>query len=302
MIPSAESIIARIPQLAGRSDLQVTPLKGGMTNHHYRLDVGGRSFVLRIGGANRELLGIDRAQEYAAMSAAAAAGLAPKVFAYDPNVGYLVTEFARGAAPTVEEIHQEATLRRIVELLDRVHRLPAIRGDFSPFRRAAMLAQRAARFGVRFPEAVPWIDERVERIEAALDSRPATPVLCHNDLGRRNFIGDGRLLLLDWEYAGMGDPMFDLANYAANQSSSPAEEEFIVGYYFGRITRARMARLRLLRMMSDYHEMLWCLVQSHISQHEIDFRSYAETTASFLAEQLRDLRFDQLLIDVTQPD
>lgn len=302
MVLSVDMIISQISQWAGRTDLRVRPLEGGMTNHNYRVDIGGQSFVLRIAGANRELLGIDGAQEYAAISAAAAAGVAPAIFACDPNVGYLVTDFVQGVTPGVAQIHEKPMLQRILDLLDRVHRLPAIQGTFSPFRRAETLAATAHRLGVRFPDAVVWIEERVAPIEAALDRHPVAPVLCHNDLGRRNFIDAGRLILLDWEYAGMGDPTFDLANYAANQSSSAAEEELIVGYYFGRITRARLARLRLLRIMSDYHEMLWCLVQSQISQQRVDFRGYAETTASFLTLQLQDLQFDQLLIDAALPD
>lgn len=302
MIPSVDAIIASIPQWAGRTDLRVNPLGGGMTNHNYRIDMAGRSFVLRIGGANRESLGIDNTQEYSAMSAAAQVGVAPNVLTHDPQVGYLVADFIRGGTPSIEQMRQEAMLRRVLDLIDHVHRLPAIIGTFSPFRRAEMLAETARRFGVRFPDSSIWLEERIARIEAALNERPVASVLCHNDLGRRNFIDTGRLMLLDWEYAGMGDPSFDLANFAANQSVNAAAEEFIVGYYFGRVTRARLARLRLLRIMSDYYEMYWCLVQSHVSQHEIDFRGYAETTASFLVERLQDLEFDQLLIDVTRPD
>lgn len=236
------------------------------------------------------------------MSAAGEAGLAPAVRMFNPNVGYLVVDFVQGLTPSIEQIHQEPMLRRVVDLLDKVHHLPPIQATFSPFRRAEMLSRTAQQFGVRFPDAVAWIEGQVERIEDALAQRPVAPVLCHNDLGRRNFVDAGRLLLLDWEYAGMGDPTYDLANYAANQSSSAAEEEFIVGYYFGRVSRARLARLRLLRMMSDYHEILWCLVQSRISQHGIDFAGYAETNTSFLEMQLRDFQFDQLLSDVTLPD
>lgn len=302
MIPSVDAIISQIPQWAGRADLRVSLLQGGMTNHNYRVDTGGQSFVLRIPGANRGLLGIDSAQEYAAISAAATAGVAPDVLTFDPNVGYLVTEYVQGTMPTVTQIHEKQMIHRILDLLDRVHRLPAIQGAFSPFGRAEMLAATAQRLGVRFPDAYIWLEERIAPIQIALGTHPVTPVLCHNDLGRRNFVDAGKLILLDWEYAGMGDPAFDLANYAANQSSSPAEEELIVGYYYGRITRARLARLRLLRIMSDYHEMLWCLVQSHISQQGIDFRGYAETTASFLTLRLQDLQFDQLLIDAALPD
>jgi hypothetical protein len=66
MIPSLEEVLARVPQWSGAKDLKVTPLGGGITNQNYRVETGEGSFVLRISGANTELLGIDREIEYAA--------------------------------------------------------------------------------------------------------------------------------------------------------------------------------------------------------------------------------------------
>jgi thiamine kinase-like enzyme len=68
---------------------------------------------------------------------------------------------------------------------------------------------------VPLPDAYAGAKELADTIERRLGARPLRP--CHNDLLSANFIDDGeRLWIVDWEYAGMGDPYFDLANFAAN--------------------------------------------------------------------------------------
>ena len=70
-----------------------TPLGGGITNNNFRIDVDGESFVLRIPGADTELLGINREYEYAANLAAGKLGIAPEVYYFIQPEGYLVTRF-----------------------------------------------------------------------------------------------------------------------------------------------------------------------------------------------------------------
>lgn len=88
-----EDIIARVPQWEGVGDLRFSPLGGGITNTNYRVDVGDEAYVLRIAGANTELLGIDRKNEYIANLAAGKLGIAPQVFHFIEPEGYLVTRF-----------------------------------------------------------------------------------------------------------------------------------------------------------------------------------------------------------------
>jgi thiamine kinase-like enzyme len=295
---SLEDVIALIPHWADRSDLQVTPLSGGMTNHNYRVDVGGESFVLRIAGTNSHLLGINRRQEYEATVAAGAIGLAPEVVAYNEAEGYLVTRFIKGQLLTQSEMQQQETIRRILDALDRLHRVPASCGSFSVFQRSRMLTANVRQLGIQLPRNFDWMAAKAEEIEQALRRVPVKPCLCHNDLGRRNFIDDGRIRLVDWEYAGTGDPYFDLANLCANQSYRDDQEEFVVGYYFGRVTRGRVAHLKLMKIMSDYHEMLWCLIQSRISQLSTDFMGYAVANADFLSARMSGLEWSQWLADI----
>ena len=132
MTLTLEQAIARVPgwDVPG---LKVTPLGGGITNHNFRVDVGGESFVLRLVGENTDLLGIDREAEYAANRAAAAAGLAPEVVHFLRPEGCLVTRFIDGRAIEPQEIGRPEMIARVASALRLVHALPAFSGTFSAF-------------------------------------------------------------------------------------------------------------------------------------------------------------------------
>ena len=100
---------------------------------------------------------------------------------------------------------------------------------------------------------------------------------CHNDLLTANFIDDGsRIRIVDWEYAGMGDVYFDLANFAANNGLPDEEQaEASCGAYFGDVTAEHERVLTLMRFMSDFREAMWGVVQQALSDLDFDFRGYA---------------------------
>jgi len=276
MIPSLEEVLARVPQWSGAKGLKVTPLGGGITNQNYRVETGEGSFVLRISGANTDLLGIDREIEYAANCAAAAIGVAPEVYFFLRPEGYLITRFIQGKPVPVEEIGRPENIRRVVEVLRRVHAMPPIPGTFSPFRMVESYAEIARGYQVAFPETFGWLLERKQEIEAAFVRDPFTPRPCHNDLLNGNFLDDGELRILDWEYAGMGDVFFDLANFAVHHTFSEDQDRLLLESYFGEATRPRLARLKLMKIMSDFREAMWAMVQIGISQLDFDFREYAD--------------------------
>ena len=165
---SADEAVARVPQWADASDLTISPLAGGITNSNFRVDTGGKSFALRIAGADTELLGIDREHEHAANLAAGKLGIAPKVIYVIQPEGYLVTRFiaARPFAP--EEITQPENICRVMELVRKIHSMPEIPGTFSVFRTIENYAEIAHRYNVEFPENFAWLIERMNEAEAAL--------------------------------------------------------------------------------------------------------------------------------------
>ena len=134
MALTLEEALARVPHWAGATDLKATPLEGGITNNNFRVDVGGNAFVLRIAGADTELLGINRENEYTANLAAGKLGIAPEVFYFIRPEGYLVTRFIHGRPILTDEICEPQNLKRVMEVVRRIHNLPEIPGTFNVFR------------------------------------------------------------------------------------------------------------------------------------------------------------------------
>jgi thiamine kinase-like enzyme len=249
-------------------------LGGGITNHNLKVEVDGERFVLRVAGKDTNLLGIDRSVELAATEAAAALGIGPDVVDFVEPEGWLVTRFVEGEIPPQERMREPEMLARVAAALRAFHDGPAIPGSFDSFRVVETYRATALGRGGRMPADYDWAHEIAGRIEA---KRLAdAPVPCHNDLLNANFLDDGeRLRIVDWEYAGMGDRFFDLANFSINHELDGGESEALLAAYFGEARRADLDALELMRFMSDFREAMWGVVQSAVSELDFDFVAYA---------------------------
>lgn len=267
---------------------------GGLTNANYLVTVDAERFVLRVSGQNSALLGIDREFEREALEAAAAAGIGPDLVHVLLPEGHLVTRFIEGRHWTAEEYRTATNLQRMVETVKRLHSLPAIRASFCPFRRVEAYARHARRLGVPFPGDFDAFVESMGAVEAA-QRRDGSAWLgfCHNDLFSVNFLDDGLVRLVDWEFAGMGDIYFDLAAlvYAYDTHSPlPAEQqEYLLECYFGEVTGAHRARLEGMKYMLLFFTAMWgllqqgLLVQGLIPEVEgFDYLKYAQNILDVL--------------------
>jgi len=290
----------KVPELAGRQ-LTLTALSGGITNRNFRVDAAGTDdrWVIRLAGNDTHLLGISREVEHAATVAAAGVGVGPEVTAFIRPEGYLVTRFIVGTPVSDAAVHQPETLRRVADSLRRIHDGPAIPGLFIPLRiveayRALALARRVA-----IPPEYELASAVGRRIEMALLADPIELRPCHNDLLNANFIDDGaRIRIIDWEYAGMGDPFFDLGNFSINHELTPEEDEILLTAYDGTIRRSRLARLTLMRVVSDFREAMWGVLQQGVSTLDVDFVAYAATSFGRLLANAAQPRFERALVEV----
>jgi thiamine kinase-like enzyme len=255
----------------------IEALTGGITNRNFRVELTtGEQVVLRIGGKDTALLGIDRSVEHEATRAAAALGLAPDVIRFVEPQGYLVTRFVEGAPISEAEVRKPERLREVASCLRRFHEGKPIPGRFDSFRVVESYCATATARGVTPPAAYTDAKAVADRIEEARGVQPAVP--CHNDLLNANFIYDGeRLWIVDWEYAGMGDRFFDLANFSVNHELTDDENEELLQAYFGEVEEEDVRALVLMRFMSDFREAMWGVVQQAISELDFDFASYAES-------------------------
>lgn len=285
-----EEIIARVPIWQGASDLNVSPLEGGITNHNFRVDAGGKSFHLRLPGENTDMLGINREHEHRANRIAGELEVAPEVVYSILPEGCLITRFIEGRHIAPEEVREPKNIPRAAETLHKIHALPTIPGLFSAFQVVRNYAAIARRYRVPFPANFDWLISQINEAEAALMRQPLIRYPCHNDLLNGNFLLAERLFVLDWEYAGMGDVFFDLANFSNNHELSEHESHFLLNCYFGEVTPQHWAHFNIMKIMSDFREAMWGLVQVGISDLAFDFRGYAQK------------HFDRLTENALNPD
>jgi len=268
-----EGASAAVERLWPGRGARVSELGGGITNRNYRVDVDGESFVLRIGGAKTALLGIDRAIERAAGQRAFEVGVGPEVVSFDAERGWLVCRFVDGRPISQEEMRDPAVLARVAGALRGFHSAAPIPGRFDAWAVAEDYRRKAIAAGVDVPAEFAAAWDTAERIRDARGGQ--TPVPCHNDLLNANFLDDGSIRIVDWEYAGMGDRFFDLANFSVNHEFSVDDDRRFLAAYFGVVRDADLAALRLMRYMSDFREAMWGVLQSGISDLDFDFSGYA---------------------------
>jgi len=282
----------KVPELAGHP-LVLTALSGGITNRNFLVswpDAPDR-YVIRLAGNDTHLLGISREVEHAATVAAAGVGVGPEVTAFIRPEGYLVTRFIEGSPVSDEAVRRPETLERVAASLRRIHDGPPIPGLFVPLRIVEAYRALAAARGVPIPPEYDLSAAVGRRIELAFLAAPLEPRPCHNDLLNANFIDDGtRIRIVDWEYAGMGDPFFDLGNFSINHELTPDQDAyFLTAYDGGEARPARLARLTLMRVVSDFREAMWGVLQQGISTLDVDFVAYAGE------------HFDRLLANASGP-
>jgi thiamine kinase-like enzyme len=295
-----EGILGQIPEW-NTAGAVVSPLVGGITNQNYRVDTGGETFVLRIGGKGTHLLGIDRGRESICTGIASLVGVGAEVMHFLAVEDVLVTRFIVGTGISPETAAQDETLRRIVVSMKRYHAGPAFPGTFSPFETVRNYHKLALEYGVSFPDTLPQVFELMAQIEQALAKSGTDHTKpCHNDLLASNFIDDGQTIrILDWEYAGMGDIFFDLGNFAVNQSLNEEQCELLLHYYFGEMRPSDVAHLHLMRLGSDLRESFWGFLQMGISELDFDYREYAHHHLNRFLRNVETSPFEQWLHEVT---
>ena len=281
MAPSGDDRILRdvaalVPELAHAADLRITPLIGGLSNRNYLVDAAGAQFVIRVAGANGPLLGVDRVREEQILGIVEAAGIAPHVAAFVLPDGHAATRFIVEAhALSIDEFTSPAMVPRLAAKLRDVHNLARVDVVFDPYADITRWMNLLTSRGTRLPSRLkPLLD----LVAASKTIRPRPSgrymVLCHNDPYHLNFLDNGSLWLIDWEYAGMNDPMYDLAGIGYTLDNNG--RDLLLETYYGSATiEARRCLDALIPVCLSWN-VVWSLVQIDGGIEGFDYFSYSE--------------------------
>lgn len=247
-------------------------LEGGLTNQSYLLQAGDARLVLRLNAENTSELGLDRALEIQALQRASLAGIAPALVYSDPEGSVLITEYHGGQRWEATHAGEEDKLQQLARLLKTVHHLSPIDGILDLHARAKHYWLTIGEINTSLLQTLRTLAPQLQGLFQRARASCTQLCVCHNDLLAENLLlsDDGKLIALDWEYAAMSDPYFDLAVIIEGQQMNDASAQALLEYYADMPLNAALERLALLRVIYCYLDLLWTLVQGNTPQSIIE--------------------------------
>ena len=273
---SLNSVIKQLRQNNHAEPVSIHELKGGLTNKNFRVEIGEEAYVISFDMGSTAVLGIDREAEYHNARQAFQHGIGPEVILRTPQA--IINRFIDGEVLKSGDLATFHKMQLVIETLRRCHQIPVdqAKGTYNVFKTAKQHLSKTQQFRNQFPVHFEQVLNRLGKIQTAFNQQIDIPVLCHNDVVPENMIlTPNGLILIDWEYSGVGDHFFDLGMLAAYHNLDETQEQTLITAYFGTSTPSALARLRLMRAMSDLRDATWGMVQAQFSSLEFDYINYS---------------------------
>jgi len=279
MNPEILATLDRVPEFEGidRAEIGIEKL-GGLTNQNHKVTTPVGTFVLRIPGAGTSEY-ISRENESLAARIASEIGVNAPLIYFDARDGVQLTRFIEGGVTmNAERFEDLGSVRRAAQSLKRVHDCGRpFRNRFELFQMIDEYLDVLAKKDSPLPDGYHDVKREAEGVRKALNARPLPIVPCHCDPLAENFLDTGRqVYVIDWEYAGNNDPMWDLGDVSVEAGFGAEQDEALLEAYFGGAPGAAdRGRMVLYKAMCDLLWTLWGIIQ-HVNQNPADdFWAYA---------------------------
>jgi thiamine kinase-like enzyme len=292
---SIREVLARLSCLPA-DFREVTELSGGLTNRNYRVSGVGFDVVVRISPAADSPLPIDREAEHRNSQFAANTGVAAEVLDYLPGEGVMAVSYIPGRTLTEDDVRSGSYAEQIAAACRKLHAGERFVNDFDMFVVQAHYLRIVRERGFSIPADYLSFGPAVERIRLALAAHPVPTVPCNNDLLAGNMINDGSAIrLIDYEYGGNNDPCFEIGNIWSESTLDLDQLERLVTAYYRGFQQDKVARARLLGLMSKYGWTLWAAIQHASSDLDFDFWAWGMEKYERAKEEFSGDGFDRLL-------
>ncbi|WP_370400384.1 phosphotransferase [Sulfitobacter sp. JB4-11] len=283
---------------------QITRL-GGLTNLVHRVDVVGRSVIVRIPGEGTEAY-IDRAVELHNAKAAARAGISPEVIYGEAESGLMISE----AVPNIETMtpelfaSREGSPARAGVALSKLHNSgETFDFRFELFSMIDDYLKILSTKDVELPDGYHDVVAAAKPVKEVLAKADLPLAPCHCDPLCENFLDDGKVMwIVDWEYSGMNDPLWDLGDLSVEAGMTDRQDAEMMAAYFGRApTPAETGRMVIYKAMCDLLWTLWGLIQLADENPAEDFWAYATGRFDRCRKLMQDPSFQRHLEAVRDP-
>jgi thiamine kinase-like enzyme len=270
---------ARIPALKDIPAGEVRAERlGGLTNLVYRVRTPERDYVLRVAGLGTESF-IDRKVEAHNARAAAAAGVSPEVLFVDESDGLMLMPHIQATTMSPEAFRSTAGApARAGAAFARLHdSRQTFDFRFELFQMIDGYLKLLGELGATLPDGYHDVVAEAAAVREVLDAKPARLAPCHCDPLCENFLDTGEAMwIVDWEYSGMNDPLWDLGDLSVEAGFSPAQDlEMMQAYRGGSVSEAEFSRMVVYKAMCDLLWTLWGLIQHAQGNPAEDFWAYS---------------------------
>src|SRR5215207_4748685 len=217
MLSVVDIALARAPLLRQieSQTVEIEPL-GSLTNLSYKLTTSVGTYVLRLPGEDTFDY-IDRRAEEHNSKITASVGINAEVLHFDAEDGTMLSRFIGGGVPMDGGRFQRDPMApaRAALVLRRIHHLgPVFKSRFDVFSMIRGYLDILYKLQMPPPEDYYEVRREAEAIRRVLQASPVGLAPCHNDPWPGNFVvaSGGSLHLIDWEFSGMNDPIWDLGD------------------------------------------------------------------------------------------
>ena len=262
-IPMINELVSKVRNGKGIKDIKRL---GGMTNHSYKVTLeDGEELLVRIPGEGTEEM-IVRSDERKSTELACDLGIDAELYYFDDK-GHKVMHFIHDPQPMSEEVmRRKENIKQAADIFRRLHTCGVDTGvRFEVFEMAALYEKIIKDSGVAFYDDYQDVKNTVMRIKSEIDKDGEAPrVPCHNDSLVGNWVldGEGKLYLIDWEYSGMNEAMWDLSCLSIEADYSPENDDELLDAYYGRkATVDEKKKFIAAKLYVDYLWTLWGLTR-----------------------------------------
>jgi thiamine kinase len=259
---SPRELAARALGIDARDIVSVDEIKHGLTNESWLVRTASDAVVVRVSNRHWASLQIDRSAEALVLDAVGRAGIGPEVVASDVSRGVLVTRYL-GPTCAPEQMTAPALIGRLGKAFRALHAMHAP-ADVHEVHLPTVIAG--------YLDTLDTLGRQVDAMEPHLRARAmalateiaesSAPTLCHNDVHHLNMVDREPLRLIDWEYAGLGEPYFDLASVCVYHDYSLQHRVLLLQAYAGVAAAAHVERLSKCCWLFEYIRELWTCVRA----------------------------------------
>lgn len=212
------------------NDIELTPLKQGMTNDSFIFSLNNERYIIRVPGINTEKI-INRHQEYDVYQAIKDEEFVEPVIYIDRDKGYKISKFIENSHTVNPKDWNEinACLKRLKEFHNQSHRVEHYFDVFEHINYYESLMPNASKY-----EDYKETKKNIESLEPIIENLVKDWTLCHIDAVCDNFLvtENQDVYLIDFEYAAMQDPDLDVAMFIVYSLFNRQEIDRIIDIYF----------------------------------------------------------------------